>query len=389
MRKIIPNLKTIGEFVGKILPKRKFFKTILRFFFFFTFTFMQQSPQPNPALLLFDNPSDRPSNISSIFFPIMRQREGAQHQLLEQNYSATRSTLERQTEVQGRQLLQIHQLALSEAGSQFQGSLQPSAQIPIISQNSLQKNGREFPQENTMSVAQFAPLQSSSSCGAKLSSFFSTPFSNIAFSQRAGNHLPMDSAAGNNACSIQQLQQPMDYADYQGIQPCNLRQSFSHLPLRPFEVFSTSGQTPPKSFAPENAHNFSERNSSQEGKDSKKVCSSEEKKRKSWNDGSEIELDEETEENEEEGDESEEKEELGQRHLFEQNLGARRGSFGKFYSSPVRRNHRKTITFVQICAKFDKPIRNAAAELGASLTQLKRLCREFGIARWPFRKVKS
>ncbi|KAL9647898.1 hypothetical protein ABK040_008169 [Willaertia magna] len=53
------------------------------------------------------------------------------------------------------------------------------------------------------------------------------------------------------------------------------------------------------------------------------------------------------------------------------------------------RKHRKNITFHDIAACFDMPIRDASQLLGISLTQLKRLCREFQIPRWPYRRLNS
>jgi hypothetical protein len=55
----------------------------------------------------------------------------------------------------------------------------------------------------------------------------------------------------------------------------------------------------------------------------------------------------------------------------------------------VIRKHRKNITYPDIAQCFDMPIRDAAQILGISLTQLKRLCREFNIPRWPYRRLNS
>jgi len=55
----------------------------------------------------------------------------------------------------------------------------------------------------------------------------------------------------------------------------------------------------------------------------------------------------------------------------------------------VVRKHRKNITYPDIAQCFDMPIRDAAQILGISLTQLKRLCREFNIPRWPYRRLNS
>jgi hypothetical protein len=43
----------------------------------------------------------------------------------------------------------------------------------------------------------------------------------------------------------------------------------------------------------------------------------------------------------------------------------------------------------ELCVHFDQPIKAAAALLGVSLTQLKRICRVNGIPRWPYRKIQS
>ncbi|EFC48509.1 predicted protein [Naegleria gruberi] len=53
------------------------------------------------------------------------------------------------------------------------------------------------------------------------------------------------------------------------------------------------------------------------------------------------------------------------------------------------RKHRKNIAFNDIASCFEMPIRDASQLLGVSLTQLKRLCREFQIPRWPFRRLNS
>jgi hypothetical protein len=55
----------------------------------------------------------------------------------------------------------------------------------------------------------------------------------------------------------------------------------------------------------------------------------------------------------------------------------------------VIRKHRKQITVEDIAQCFEMPIRDASQVLGISLTQLKRLCREFNISRWPYRRLNS
>lgn len=49
--------------------------------------------------------------------------------------------------------------------------------------------------------------------------------------------------------------------------------------------------------------------------------------------------------------------------------------------------HKKLITKKEIVELFQKPIAQASLILGISTTQLKRLCREYGIKRWPYRTV--
>lgn len=52
-----------------------------------------------------------------------------------------------------------------------------------------------------------------------------------------------------------------------------------------------------------------------------------------------------------------------------------------------KRKRKKDITFQDIQENFDLPIKEAADALQISLTQLKRICRENDIPRWPYRKV--
>jgi hypothetical protein len=49
----------------------------------------------------------------------------------------------------------------------------------------------------------------------------------------------------------------------------------------------------------------------------------------------------------------------------------------------------KTITYENIARLFDRPLVQAATELGISDTYLKKLCRSFKIAKWPFRRMLS
>ena len=50
---------------------------------------------------------------------------------------------------------------------------------------------------------------------------------------------------------------------------------------------------------------------------------------------------------------------------------------------------RRQLSKNDIAQTFHLPIERAARSLGVGLTVLKRQCREFGISRWPFRKMKS
>ena len=50
---------------------------------------------------------------------------------------------------------------------------------------------------------------------------------------------------------------------------------------------------------------------------------------------------------------------------------------------------RRQLSKDDIAQTFHLPIERAARSLGVGLTVLKRQCREFGISRWPFRKMKS
>lgn len=48
---------------------------------------------------------------------------------------------------------------------------------------------------------------------------------------------------------------------------------------------------------------------------------------------------------------------------------------------------RKKITFETIAEQFGKPLEEAAQALQISSSSLKRVCREYNIRKWPFRKV--
>ena len=47
-----------------------------------------------------------------------------------------------------------------------------------------------------------------------------------------------------------------------------------------------------------------------------------------------------------------------------------------------------TVTFEMLQMRFDKPLCDVAHELGVCLTFIKKTCRQHGIMRWPFRKVR-
>ena len=57
-------------------------------------------------------------------------------------------------------------------------------------------------------------------------------------------------------------------------------------------------------------------------------------------------------------------------------------------SGPVERNN-TDISYSELSQYFSMPIIQAARELKVGLTVLKKKCREFGIPRWPHRKMKS
>ena len=52
-------------------------------------------------------------------------------------------------------------------------------------------------------------------------------------------------------------------------------------------------------------------------------------------------------------------------------------------------DHVAKITLSDLAKYFDMPIAEASKNLNVGLTVLKRKCREFGIPRWPHRKIKS
>lgn len=52
-------------------------------------------------------------------------------------------------------------------------------------------------------------------------------------------------------------------------------------------------------------------------------------------------------------------------------------------------NHRKKISFQYLRQLFEYTAAEAANKIGVSSTQLKRVCRELNIPRWPFRRIRS
>lgn len=55
----------------------------------------------------------------------------------------------------------------------------------------------------------------------------------------------------------------------------------------------------------------------------------------------------------------------------------------------MTQRHRKHITYEDIAKYFEKPLDEAAASLQISTSSLKRLCREYQIPKWPYRKVRD
>ncbi|KAF9601940.1 hypothetical protein IFM89_024274 [Coptis chinensis] len=51
--------------------------------------------------------------------------------------------------------------------------------------------------------------------------------------------------------------------------------------------------------------------------------------------------------------------------------------------------HVASISFDDISKYFGRPVREACANLKVGQTVLKRKCRDFGIPKWPYRKIKS
>ena len=55
----------------------------------------------------------------------------------------------------------------------------------------------------------------------------------------------------------------------------------------------------------------------------------------------------------------------------------------------TRPRHRKNITLDDLREVFELPLEEAAQKLNISTSSLKRLCREYKIPKWPFRKVSA
>ncbi|KAF5191713.1 Rkd5 [Thalictrum thalictroides] len=53
------------------------------------------------------------------------------------------------------------------------------------------------------------------------------------------------------------------------------------------------------------------------------------------------------------------------------------------------KDYAKNLSFDDICKYFDRPSAEASACLNIGETLLKKKCREFGILKWPYRKIKS
>jgi len=60
-------------------------------------------------------------------------------------------------------------------------------------------------------------------------------------------------------------------------------------------------------------------------------------------------------------------------------------------SSPgaVRTRYGRSIEFADLQGHFDKPLAESARYFNTCTTFFKKMCRQFGIKRWPFRKVQS
>merc|ERR1719321_2483506 len=74
---------------------------------------------------------------------------------------------------------------------------------------------------------------------------------------------------------------------------------------------------------------------------------------------------------------------------FEGGLLMGGGPFGMKPNAAARRGGSETLTKEELARHFHLPINDVAKSLGICVTVLKARCREFGIHRWPYRKVKK
>ncbi len=72
-------------------------------------------------------------------------------------------------------------------------------------------------------------------------------------------------------------------------------------------------------------------------------------------------------------------------------LGAHKNSDESASANPAapRPMLNKEVKLDELSKYFNLPEKAVAKELGICLTSLKKLCRSYGITRWPFRKLKS
>jgi len=54
-----------------------------------------------------------------------------------------------------------------------------------------------------------------------------------------------------------------------------------------------------------------------------------------------------------------------------------------------KRGAAKQVDYATLSSKFDRPLSEVATELGVCMTFLKKVCRQHGIKRWPYRKVQA
>lgn len=63
------------------------------------------------------------------------------------------------------------------------------------------------------------------------------------------------------------------------------------------------------------------------------------------------------------------------------------GEHSEAYVFMVKSRIQRDIPFEKLQQHFDKTLRKASEELGVSVTALKRVCKDYGIKRWPYRKI--